>query len=417
MESEKKIYVYADFLDYENEPVGTLYMSQNRGKELCSFEYDKDWLLHGSMVIDPDLKLFGGRHYSNDDKNIFGAFADSCPDRWGRKLMARREELRAKAANEKPRKLLESDYLLGVYDEARMGGLRFKTEPDGDFLSNDNDFATPPWTSLRELEAASRSFENDDLGPDNKWLRQLLAPGSSLGGARPKANVVDTKGELWIAKFPSRHDDFNVGAWEMVTHDLAKSCEIDVPEARLEKFSDLGSTFLVKRFDRSGSKRIHFSSAMTMLGKNDGADASDGSSYLEIASFLKSNGASPKRDLSELFRRIVFSMAVSNTDDHLRNHGFILSEKGWELSPAYDINPDIYGEYLSLNVDSDSSGIDFDIAIEAAPYYGINWTDASSIVDDIKMKVGKNWRTLAGKYGISRNETERMSPAFGLCEV
>ena len=242
--------------------------------------------------------------------------------------MNRREELRAKAAGEKPRKLSESDYLLGVYDEARMGGLRFKTDLDGDFLSFDKEYATPPWTSLRELEQASIAFEGDDTGSNEKWLRQLLTPGSSLGGARPKASVMAPDGSLWIAKFPSRHDDFNSGAWEMVVHDLAAMCGLNVPKAEAVKFSKLGTTFLVKRFDRDGEKRIHFSSAMTMLGKMDGANASDGSSYLEIVSFLKANGAKPQRDLQELWKRIVFSMAVSNTDDHFRNHGFILSDTG-----------------------------------------------------------------------------------------
>lgn len=260
---------------------------------------------------------------------------------------------------------------LGVYDEARMGGLRFKTDSEGAFLSNDKEYATPPWTSLRELEQASYAFENDDTGLEEKWLKQLIAPGSSLGGARPKASVMAPDGSLWIAKFPSKHDDFNSGAWEMVAHDLAMKCGLNVPEAKVEKFSKLGTTFLVKRFDRVGAQRIHFSSAMTMLGKKDGANATDGSSYLEIVSFLKADGAKPKRDLEELWKRIVFSMAVSNTDDHFRNHGFILSDEGWELSPLYDVNPDIYGEYLSLNVDADNSSIDFELAVQAAPYYGI----------------------------------------------
>ena len=330
MQKEKKIYVFADFLPFQNELIGTIYVSQTRGKEFYSFEYVESWLEKGNRILDPDLQLYKGRQYINDDKNIFGVFADSCPDRWGKRLMKRREELRAKKAGEKPRKLLESDYLLGVYDEARMGGLRFKTDSEGAFLSNDKEYATPPWTSLRELEQASYAFENDDTGLEEKWLKQLIAPGSSLGGARPKASVMAPDGSLWIAKFPSKHDDFNSGAWEMVAHDLAMKCGLNVPEAKVEKFSKLGTTFLVKRFDRVGAQRIHFSSAMTMLGKKDGANATDGSSYLEIVSFLKADGAKPKRDLEELWKRIVFSMAVSNTDDHFRNHGFILSDEGWE---------------------------------------------------------------------------------------
>lgn len=414
MDREKKIYVFADFEPYDNELIGTIYVSQTRGKEFYSFEYCQKWLDMGNIILDPDLQLYKGRQYITDDKKIFDIFADSCPDRWGRRLMKRREELRAKRNDEKPKKLLESDFLLGVYDEARMGGLRFKTDIDGEFLSNDAEFATPPWTSLRELEQASIAFESDENGLNEKWLKQLLAPGSSLGGARPKASVKAPDGSLWIAKFPSKHDDFDSGAWEMTVHDLAGMCGLNVPIAKVQKFSRLGTTFLVKRFDRDVNRRIHFSSAMTMLGKNDGANATDGSSYLEIESFLKANGAEPKKDLQELWKRIVFNMAVSNTDDHFRNHGFILKDAGWGLSPLYDVNPDIYGEYLSLNVDDSDSSIEFDLAVDAAPYYGIEKDLAVEIVDNVKCIVMENWQETAKKYGISRGEIERMRPAFNV---
>lgn len=415
MNKEKTIYVFADFLPFHNELIGTIYLSQIRGKEFYSFEYDHNWLQNQNMVLDPDLQLYSGRQFITDEKIIFGVFADSCPDRWGRRLMNRREELRARERQEKPKKLLESDYLLGVYDESRMGALRFKTDLDGDFLSNDEEFATPPWTSLRELEQASLAFEADSNPLDTKWLKQLLAPGSSLGGARPKASVLAPDGSLWIAKFPSKHDDFNSGAWEMVVHDLAILCKLNVPEAKAENFSKLGTTFLVKRFDRIDDQRIHFSSAMTMLGKSDGASAADGSSYLEIASFLKANGGTPKKDLIELWKRIVFSMAVSNTDDHFRNHGFLLTNNGWELSPLYDVNPDIYGEYLSLNVNKNESSIDFDLALRSARYYGVNESEASAFISTIKNTVKNNWESLAKKYRISRNEIIRMAPAFQIC--
>ena len=416
MEKEKKIYVFADFLSFSNELVGTMYVSQTRGKEFYSFEYNENWLEHKKMLLDPDLQLYRGRQYITDDKNIFGVFADSCPDRWGRRLMKRREEIRAKREGVKPEKLLESDYLLGVYDKARMGGFRFKTELEGNFLSDDKEFATPPWTSLRELEQASIAFENDTDSLNEKWLKQLLAPGSSLGGARPKASVMAQDGSLWIAKFPSKHDDFNSGAWEMVAHELAAMFELNVPEAKIERFSKLGTTFLVKRFDRKGSQRVHFSSAMTMLGKKDGADMADGSSYLEIVSFLKANGVRPQADLVELWKRIVLSMAVSNTDDHFRNHGFILSEDGWALSPLYDVNPDIYGEYLSLNVDSYNADISFDLAIESAKYYGLDKDEAVRLVALIKDIVRNNWQKLAKKYGIGRSEIDRMKAAFRACD-
>ena len=412
MNKEKEIYVYADFLDHHCEPVGTIYVSESRGRETYAFEYESSWLKQSDHFLDPDLQLYAGRQYVRDDKKIFGVFADSCPDRWGRLLMKRREEIRAKATEERPKKLLDSDFLTGVYDEARMGGLRFKTSRDGDFVSSDREYATPPWTSLRELEQASIKFENEDDSLNEKWIKQLIAPGSSLGGARPKASVLAPDGSLWIAKFPSKHDDFNSGAWEMVVHELAKKCGLNVPEARLEKFSKLGSTFLIKRFDREGSRRIHFSSAMTMLGKVDGDNRTEGSSYLEIVSFLKANGATPKRDLEELWKRIVFSMAVSNTDDHFRNHGFLLAEDGWTLSPMYDVNPDVYGEYLSLNIDDNDSVIDFELAKDAATYYGLPVKQAEQGIADIRAIVETNWAQLAKEFGISRNEIERMRPAF-----
>ena len=267
MDKDKIIYVFADFLSFHNELIGKIYVSQTRGKEFYSFEYEQTWIERGHMMLDPDLQLYKGRQYINDDKNLFGVFADSCPDRWGKRLMNRRDELRAKKAEEKPRKLLESDYLLGVYDEARMGGLRFKTDINGEFLSDDKEYATPPWTSLRELEQASIAFENDDIGLDEKWLKQLLAQGSSLGGARPKASVMSPDGSLWIAKFPSKHDDFNSGAWEMVVHDLAVMCGLNVPEAKATKFSKLGTTFLVKRFVEY---MVHFQeqSVVSCLGEH-----------------------------------------------------------------------------------------------------------------------------------------------------
>lgn len=412
MEKEKNIYVFADFLSFHNEFLGTVHVSQTKGREFYSFEYDEQWLAKGAMLLDPDLQWYRGRQYISDNKQVFGFLSDSAPDRWGRRLMNRREELRAKKGGEKPVKLMESDYLLGVFDESRMGGLRFKTDPDGEYVSNDADFATPPWTSLRELEQAATEFEKNETSDNDFWLKQLLAPGSSLGGARPKASVLAPDGSMWIAKFPSKHDEFDSGAWEMVVHELALLCGINVPEARAEVFSSLGTTFLVKRFDRAGKERIHFSSAMTMLGKSDGADATDGSSYLEIVSFLKANGANPKQDLIQLWKRIVFGMAVSNTDDHFRNHGVLLTNNGWILSPMYDVNPDVFGEFLSLNVDSDNSAIDLNLAIEASKYYGITKADAASLADEIVRKVDNNWRALAGEYGISHSEAERMSPAF-----
>ena len=344
-EKQKNIYVYDDFSFSEPMLLGRLYVNTIKGGESYSFEYEREWLKATDMKInlDPSIMPFTGRQYP-EDGNMFGMFADASPDRWGRMLMNKRERILADREGRKPRKLHSSDFLMGVYDETRMGGLRFKLNLDGTFLSDDKEIAVPPWASLRTLEEASRNFEKDESGVVEKWLEQLLRPGSSLGGARPKATVVDTKGQLWIAKFPSKHDENDTGAWEMVAHDLANLCGLDVPEAKLEKFSTLGSTFIVKRFDRIGTKRVHFASAMTLLGMKDGASAADGVSYLDLAAFIKANGVNPKADLLELWKRIVFNMAINNTDDHLRNHAFIMSRNGWALSPLYDVNPVPYGD-------------------------------------------------------------------------
>lgn len=411
---EKKIYVYENWSEESPVLIGKLYVSYIRGKEQFAFEYDNSWLTSESAnyLLDPDLLLYNGRQYAPMNKALFGVFADSCPDRWGRLLMKRREAVQARKEDRKPKALGESDYLLGVYDKARMGALRFKTEINGEFLSDNKELATPPWTTLRTLEAASLGFENDESGLEEKWLKQLLAPGSSLGGARPKATVQDEKGNLWIAKFPSKHDEVNSGAWEKVVHDLAELCRLDVPEAKLETFSKNGSTFLVKRFDRNGDKRIHFASAMTLLGKTDGASGSDGSSYLDLVSFIRQNGAEPEQDLKELWNRIVFNMVVSNTDDHLRNHGFMLTKKGWRLSPLYDVNPIPYGDALALNVSVDDNSISIELAISVAKYFGIEEKEAIRIADEIKTTVKDNWEKLAGKSGLSRSACEYMRPAF-----
>ena len=414
----KTIYVYENWSGETPVKLGKLYVDQGRGSEHYAFEYDESWQTTSrfAYVLDPDLSLYKGRQYPIN-KNTFGIFADSSPDRWGRILMQRREKFLADREGRKPRKLLDSDYLLGVYDETRMGAIRFCLEDEGPFLSDDKETAAPPWATLRALEEASRQFEKDENTLEEKWLKQLIRPGSSLGGARPKATVQAVDGSLWIAKFPSKHDDNNTGAWEKVTHDLAKLCGLDVPESRLETFSKLGRTFLVKRFDRDGNRRIHFASAMTMLGKMDGASGDDGTGYLELVSFLRSNGAQPRKDLVELFKRIVFNMAVSNTDDHLRNHGFILTQSGWRLSPLYDVNPIPYGEYLALNVSEDDSSIDFDLAISTAEYYGISETEAEKIVEEISATVRDNWEKLAVKYGMNRGSIEKMRPAFSACEM
>lgn len=411
----KTIWVYENWSSINPILLGRLYIDGDKRTEKFSFEYDDEWLLNNGagITLDPELYLYRGRQYTPLGKQLFGLFSDSCPDRWGRLLLQRREAINARKENRRPNKLTESDYLLGVYDEARMGALRFSVDGGEHFEASDKALATPPWVTLRTLEAAAFSFENDEDGFEEKWLNQLLAPGSSLGGARPKATVQDTDGVLWIAKFPSKHDTVNSGAWEMVVHELAKMCGLNVPEARLETFSANGATFIVKRFDREGKRRIHFSSAMSLLGKVDGENDS---SYLDIAAFIRANGCKPKLDLIELWRRIVFSMAVNNTDDHLRNHGFIYTPQGWCLSPLYDVNPVPYGDNLSLMVDDKESTVDVDLALETAQYYDIDLHEAKSIAADMFRIVKDNWRELAKNNGLSRNAIEKMYAAFSMVE-
>ncbi|MBQ0036285.1 MAG: type II toxin-antitoxin system HipA family toxin [Firmicutes bacterium] len=413
--NQKEIFVYDDFSSEEPLLMGTFFVNIIRGEESYSFEYDKGWLEKTgmSLILDPELMPYFGRQYSSSN-NIFGIFADTSPDRWGRVLMNKRERISADKEGRKPQKLYGSDYLLGVYDKTRMGGIRFKASLDGPFLSDDIETPVPLWTTLRTLEEASRNFENDENGLSEKWLSQLINPGSSLGGARPKATVADTNGNLWIAKFPSKNDENDTGAWEMVVHELAKICGLNVPEARLEKFSSYGSTFLTKRFDRNGEKRIHYASAMTLLGKTDGASAADGSSYLDIASFIKSYGARPKEDLLELWKRVVFNMAVTNTDDHLRNHAFILTDKGWILSPLFDVNPVPFGDELSLNVNEDDNRINVELAIKTAVKFGIKESEAEKYAEEILIKVRDNWEKLALYYKLTCSQIENMRPAFCL---
>ncbi len=409
----RRIYVYDSFSSSEPMLAGCLYITPLRGGESCALEYDETWLKKRSPAVslDPELMPFPGRQYPVG-KTMFGMFADAAPDRWGRVLMNKRERIRAEKEGRKPRKLYDSDYLIGVYDETRMGGLRFKDDPEGPFLSDDSEAAIPPWARLRTLEEAVRKYENDESGLTEKWLEQLVRPGSSLGGARPKATVIDEKGGLWIAKFPSKHDENDSGAWEKVVHDLAGSCGINVPEARLERFSRYGSTYFVRRFDRDGRKRIHYASAMTLLGKTDGASAADGVSYLDIASFIKAYGASPKDDLVELWKRIVFNMVVSNTDDHLRNHAFLLTPRGWALSPMFDVNPEPAGNELSLNVDETDNRIQIELAISVAERFGITKKEAEEFARDIRKTVADCWRSFAKACELSRGQIEAMAPAF-----
>jgi serine/threonine-protein kinase HipA len=394
--------------------MGVLSVAAAKGKENFSFAYDTGWLKTDFLFdLDPDWQLYRGSFFPRNDKPNFGTFLDSCPDRWGRVLMQRREAETAKQEGRAPKKLLESDYLLGVFDGHRMGGLRFKETTEGPFLNYNHAMATPPWTSLRQLEEASLHVEKEETGhPDYlRWLHLLLAPGSSLGGARPKASVIDTQHQLWVAKFPSKNDEKDMAAWEMITYHLANLAGLQVTETKLLQLNGPYHTFLSKRFDRTmQGARIHFASAMTMLGRTDGI-GSEGASYLELMEFISKHAVNVEQDLAELWRRIVFSISVKNTDDHLRNHGFLLTKKGWQLSPVYDLNPNEFGKGLSINISETDNSLDLDLARSVAPYFRLSLVQANNIIQSVEAAV-KQWRKVAVQFNVSRAEQERMAVAF-----
>lgn len=408
-----EIYVYADWTE-STDPilVGTLRSSEIRGKEHFSFSYDDKWLASDYVrQIDPSLKLFVGEQHAQGDKN-FKTFLDSCPDRWGRLLMQRREAVIARQEKRRARSLYETDYLLGVHDSFRMGALRFRTSPTGPFLDDSHELSAPAITSLPELQQAAHKIEETpDL--DNpeylKWLNMLISPGSSLGGARPKASIRNHDNSLWLAKFPSRHDDYDIGLWEFIVYQMAIESGIEMAESKVEA---IGShhIFLTKRFDRTESgKRLHFSSAMTQLEYFDGQD--DGASYLELAEFLIQHGSNTQQDLEQLWTRMLFNIMVSNCDDHLRNHGFILEPTGWRLSPAYDINPILYATGLHLNIDDVSNTLLVELAFDVAEYFHVTASKAKAIHQRLLKAVSK-WESLAQQAGIRKEERELLRDCF-----
>lgn len=394
--------------------IGVLHHASGRGQDVFSFEYDDDWLRRAdAFQIDPDLQLHGGEVYPANTQGRFRVFMDSAPDRWGRVLLERREVMAARAEGRPPRTLTDWDFLLGVHDSCRMGALRFRRSASSPYLDNDRARSAPPVTSLRELEAAALAFEAagaSDHPEYRQWLTALLAPGTSLGGARPKANFTDADGSLWIAKFPSRQDRRDIGAWEYVTQLLGRSAGIEFPEARLLRLGGDYRTYASRRFDRTREgRRRFFVSALTLLQKDDGA----GGSYLELAEFLNFRGSTHhiRDDLKRLWTRLVFNLAVGNRDDHLRNHGFILENGGWRLAPAYDVNPSPDQTEHALAIDEANPSPDLALALETSEYYGLEEPEARAIRDRV-LGVVATWRTVAQQNGIPRGEIEQMSRAF-----
>lgn len=404
--SDQSILAYAD-LDGIAHLVGRLWVRRARNRESATFEYAPQWLANPArFALEPALALGGGPQHTQHGRALFGAFGDSAPDRWGRKLIQRDERHRANAEGRAIRSLSEADYLLGVADVARQGAMRFKLTEDAPFLADGR--AIPPLIQLGELlHAAMRVAADED---DDSDLRLVLAPGSSLGGARAKASVIDQAGQLSIAKFPQADDPFPVMQWEAVALDLAHRAGIDVPTWRLERIADR-TALLLHRFDRQGDTRVPFLSAMSMIGAADNEEHS----YLEIVDAIRAYGAQPERDCAQLWRRIVFNIMIANTDDHLRNHGFLYAGKGgWCLSPAYDLNPtpaDIRPRVLSLAIDEADDTGSLDVALSIARQCGLKLKDAREIVTEVQEAVSQ-WPQMASAYGLTLREMERMASAF-----
>lgn len=418
----KRIAVYADW-DRLSTPLrlGFLHTHEASAREVFEFEFDATALKHRALLgisLDPRLGHFPGKQYAHDG-SLFGCFTDASPDRWGRMLMQRRlERDQRKGLAGKNARLRESDFLLGVHDHYRVGALRFRLDDAGDFLDDRHDQAAPPFVRLRELQEASRALERDTKNKNpqgDAWLRMLIAPGGSLGGARPKASVVDPDEHLWIAKFPSVRDEIDVGAWELIASMLSDHCGIRTPERDAKRFAGPHHTFMVKRFDRkSAGKRLHFASAMTLTGHQDGDDASTGVSYLELARVLIEQGAQTGEDLRELWTRIVFNLLISNADDHLRNHGFILQPgKGWRRSEVFDLNPVPHADGLKLNISEADNAMDLDLARSVADQFRLKLKAADTIIDQCSAIV-RQWPKLANHLGIPRAEQQHMAPAFSL---
>jgi serine/threonine-protein kinase HipA len=406
-------WVYADWKGMANPKLmGILSVHQAKGRRAFSFSYSPDWLnTQEQLLIDPDIVWYTGPQYPGRKEN-FGIFLDSMPDSWGRTLMKRRAAINAREVGRLTPVLNDTDFLLGVHDLCRMGALRFKINPDEDFLDNDPVSPVPPWTSIRDLQYSAELVESGaDTSEIKKWLTMLMAPGSSLGGARPKANVMDPDGHLWIAKFPSGNDTINKGAWEYLAYRLAINAGIRMAESKLEHVSGTYDTFFTKRFDREKQQRIHFASAMTMTGKNEELIRDETPSYLDIAEFIQFSGTKVDEDLHQLWRRVVFNIFISNTDDHLRNHGFVLTPKGWRLSPAFDVNPSIDKAGLALNIDLDHNMQDIELIKSVGVYFRLGEKEMNEMLDEVKQAVS-GWQRLAALIGIPRNEQELMAPAF-----
>ena len=407
------LFVYGDF-DWLAKPtlIGELSFDTVRGNETYSFSYDKEWLAkYGDVFLSEDLQNFPGVQYTRPERDIFSCFSDALPDRWGRTLLNRREQIAAADEKRPVKRLTSFDYLMGIDDASRVGGFRFTKTKGGEFINVDLNLRVPPLTSVRELIHAAHEIEESEEKqqlPAKKWLVQLLHPGTSLGGARPKATVVDEDGKLTVAKFPSRKDDYDVALWEHFCHVMGRKAGLNVAETRIIN-GENHHVLLSKRFDRNGEgKRIHFASALTLLGLEDGDNASTGFGYPDIVDFIIQHGSNVEQNLEELYKRVAFYIIVGNSDDHFRNHGFLLTRKGWELSPAYDINPTLQ-ENQSLLINRSTNESDLNILLESANDYMLSKDKAARIISEVKEAM-KSWQTEARRIGIPIRDIDVFAP-------
>jgi serine/threonine-protein kinase HipA len=398
------------YIDLSGTPhlVGTLWARTNKSRESATFEYAKAWLDNPlRFELEPALALGKGPQHTLEGRKLFGAFGDSAPDRWGRKLILRDEQRRARAQKRDPKTLNEVDYLVRVSDFTRQGALRFAETQDGEFLAPSSGREIPPLVFLPKLLAAAMHVGTKRESDDD--IKLLLAPGSSLGGARPKASVIDKSGALSIAKFPQSDDATPVPVWEAIALELAACAGIDTPSWQLQTIAKR-PVVILRRFDRNGEQRIPYLSAMSMLGASDGEQRS----YMEIADALRQHGAKAAEDCAQLWRRVVFNILISNTDDHLRNHGFLYEEKGWRLAPAFDLNPvpvTVKARNLSTAINEADTTASLEIAFEVASHFGVKKEKAREIAGEVGHAVQK-WRALAKRRGLSASDIDEMATAF-----
>ena len=406
----RTLFIYADF-DWLGEPllVGELGYESLRGTDSYSFKFDNEWLRqYGGLFLSADINNYPGLQYTQPDRDIFGCFCDALPDRWGRLLLNRREQIQAVEEKRPVRRLSSFDYLMGIDDFSRMGGFRFRLSQDGEYINCEKTLRIPPLTDVRALVAASMEIEkSEELNqlPEKKWLLQLVHPGTSLGGARPKAGVMDDEGYLCVAKFPSRNDDYDVGLWEHHSHLLAKESGVIAAETSVVETGGKYHALLSKRFDRTvDGRRKHFASAMTLLGLADGCDAKTGNGYLDIVDFILQNCCDVEDNLRQLYRRVAFNIAIGNSDDHFRNHGFLLTPRGWRLSPAYDMNPTL-NDYQALLINSSTNHADLQVLLDSSEEYMIGKEEGRRIIDEVKDGVSK-WKAIAVRLGIAKREID-----------